>query len=63
MTILYMKNYMCVFSLLVLCSCANIVAPSGGPKDLTPPTLIQAIPPNQSINFKGNEITLVLSIT
>ena len=59
MKTLYMKNYIC-FVLLVVCTgCANIVAPSGGPKDVSPPKLIEAIPPNPSINFNKNKIILV----
>ena len=36
--------------------CANVVSPSGGPKDTIPPVVLQTIPVNQSTNFKGKEI-------
>ncbi len=39
-------------------SCANIVAPSGGPKDETPPKVAEATPPNESTRFTGNKITI-----
>ncbi len=39
-------------------SCAQIGAPTGGPRDSIPPVLINATPPNHSINFKGNRVTL-----
>jgi hypothetical protein len=38
--------------------CAQIVAPTGGPRDTLPPILVDANPPNGSVNFKGNRITL-----
>ena len=36
--------------------CANVVTPSGGPKDIVPPVVLQAIPENQSTNFQDKEI-------
>ncbi|MEP6926344.1 MAG: Ig-like domain-containing protein, partial [Ginsengibacter sp.] len=39
-------------------SCAQIVAPTGGPRDTLPPNLLNASPPNGTVNFKGNRITL-----
>ncbi len=39
-------------------SCAQIGAPTGGPRDTLPPVLVNADPPNHSTNFKGNRITL-----
>ncbi|MDX2306073.1 MAG: Ig-like domain-containing domain [Microscillaceae bacterium] len=38
--------------------CANRMAPTGGPKDSIPPLVIKAIPPHQSLNYKGNIIVL-----
>lgn len=38
--------------------CAQIAAPTGGPRDTIPPVLLEASPPNGSVNFKGNRITL-----
>ncbi|MEP6950679.1 MAG: Ig-like domain-containing protein, partial [Ginsengibacter sp.] len=38
--------------------CAQIVAPTGGPRDSIPPVLVNATPPNGTVNFKGNRITL-----
>lgn len=38
--------------------CAQIGAPTGGPKDTTAPILVKAVPDNRSINFKENKITL-----
>lgn len=41
---------------LYVLSCATIVAPSGGPKDVTPPKMISSQPKDLSTNFKGNKI-------
>jgi len=42
-------------------SCATIVPPSGGPKDITPPKLLGSQPVNFSTNFKGNKIVLTFN--
>jgi uncharacterized protein (DUF2141 family) len=39
-------------------SCANIVAPTGGVKDIVPPKVIRTEPDNISTYFKGNTIRL-----
>ena len=36
--------------------CANVVSPTGGPKDTVPPIVLEAIPENQSTNFQDKEI-------
>jgi uncharacterized protein (DUF2141 family) len=36
--------------------CAKIGAPTGGPKDITPPKYVGGEPENYSVNFKGNRI-------
>ncbi len=38
--------------------CANAVAPTGGPKDTTPPMVVQAVPENNSTNFVGKSIEI-----
>ena len=38
--------------------CANIIPPTGGPRDSTPPVLLQAIPRDSAINYQGNRILL-----
>ena len=37
------------------------MAPPGGPKDITPPELIETSPPDGSINYAGNQISLEFS--
>ena len=46
--------------LLLLASCAQIVTPSGGDKDITPPFAYDtaAVPPNFSPNFEGDKIVI-----
>lgn len=38
--------------------CAQPGTPGGGPKDITPPTVLAASPPNVSPNFTGNKFIL-----
>ena len=40
-----------------LCSCANVVAPTGGPKDINPPQLLEITPNNKIKNFDRLDIT------
>ena len=57
-----MKNYtrnIAVFVVaLLLVGCANVVTPSGGPKDQTPPVVLESSPANNSTDFKGRSIHL-----
>lgn len=39
--------------------CANIIPPSGGPRDSLPPLLISATPKDSMLNFTGKKIVLV----
>ncbi len=42
----------------LLASCANIIPPSGGPKDSLPPVLMASFPKDSTVNFTGKKITL-----
>jgi len=42
-------------------SCANIVSPTGGPKDITPPKVKTTEPPNYSAGFTGNKIRITFN--
>ena len=44
--------------MLSLIRCANIVSPTGGPKDIVPPVVLLATPENQSTNFQGKVINI-----
>jgi len=45
---------------MLLFSCARIVTPSGGPKDITPPKVVGEIPANGSVNFTEKKIKITL---
>jgi len=48
-----------ILSAIVVASCANRgVGPQGGPKDETPPVLLNEMPANGTTDFRGNIITL-----
>ncbi len=39
-------------------ACATIESPTGGPKDITPPIMLNSVPKNLSTNFKGERLIL-----
>ena len=43
---------------LLFINCANRGNPEGGPKDVTPPTIVKSVPENFSTNFMGKEIKI-----
>ena len=43
---------------ILMIRCANVVTPSGGPKDNKAPVVLEASPANNSTNFKGKSIHL-----
>ncbi|MGB1079937.1 MAG: Ig-like domain-containing protein, partial [Flavobacteriaceae bacterium] len=51
-----------VFVALLICSvfvqCARRGSPTGGPKDETPPVMLRAEPPQQSVQFKEDRIRI-----
>ncbi|MFT3949033.1 MAG: Ig-like domain-containing domain [Agriterribacter sp.] len=61
-----MKRILClvaivfVFYKLVVFTtgCAQIIPPTGGPRDSIPPVMLGAVPKDSSINFKGDKIVL-----
>jgi hypothetical protein len=46
------------FIALIVVSCAKIGTPTGGPKDVTPPKVVESTPPMNSVNFKGKKIEI-----
>ena len=50
------KYWLLIF---IVWACANPIPPTGGPKDLDPPVLIQTVPENKTLNFQGSEIELI----
>ncbi len=53
------KDYLYLLIITLFYSCARISSPEGGPKDLTPPILINSIPNDGQTNYQGNTILLV----
>jgi uncharacterized protein (DUF2141 family) len=48
-----------IVSLLALITgCANIITPSGGDKDTTPPKILELVPDNQSLNFTSKSFVI-----
>ncbi|MFT3702966.1 MAG: Ig-like domain-containing domain [Agriterribacter sp.] len=48
-----------LYKILFLTSgCAQIVPPTGGPRDSIPPVMLSAVPKDSMLNFKGNKIVL-----
>lgn len=49
--------YFCLIALL-LAGCAQVVAPTGGPKDEQPPRVVRVFPKDQTTHFNAPEITI-----
>ena len=47
-----------ILAALLLARCANVVAPTGGAKDVTPPKVRKAVPDNHCTSFEGNKVEL-----
>jgi hypothetical protein len=60
--ILKIKNIVFFFALFLTAflaqHCANAVAPTGGPKDTTPPVVVGTVPENHSTGFIGKKIEI-----
>lgn len=50
-------------AIFIFSSCANIVMPSGGEKDLSPPKLIASSPKNKNLQFKEKKISFYFDET
>lgn len=49
----------CSYILIVFATgCAQIIPPTGGPRDSIPPVMLSATPKDSTLNFKGNKIVL-----
>jgi hypothetical protein len=55
------KTIVLLFAVLQWYSCATVVAPTGGPKDVTPPKVLKSLPGNFSTGFKSKTIVLYFS--
>ena len=52
------KSTLVAVTLMAILGCAQIGRPKGGPKDITPPKIIEMFPKNNSTHFKGNSFTV-----
>lgn len=48
----------CLISAFLMQRCANVVAPTGGPKDEMPPVVVATTPENRSVNFNSKRIDI-----
>ncbi|MCF8464547.1 MAG: Ig-like domain-containing protein [Flavobacteriales bacterium] len=53
-----MRKLLLPISILLLFGCAQQVAPTGGPKDETPPKILSETPANLSTDFNSNQIVI-----
>jgi len=54
-------HYFLLILVMVLAACANIVTPTGGDKDITPPAVVISEPLNRTINFTSSSIRISFS--
>lgn len=47
-----------ILAMVFLTQCANMVTPTGGPKDTRPPVVMKAVPENHSAMFDGKKIEI-----
>ena len=47
-----------LISLISDSGCANIIPPTGGPKDSLPPVLVNSVPKDSTTNFNAQKIVL-----
>jgi len=55
---LFASILLLLVSIFTIIGCANIVKPQGGPRDVTPPVLLKATPPNMTRHFNAKIIQL-----
>ena len=51
--------FLILINIFLIYGCANIVAPTGGSRDITPPKPESFEPANKSINFKEKKIKII----
>jgi uncharacterized protein (DUF2141 family) len=53
-----LKNVLILVLVFFICACANVVAPTGGEKDESPPVVLRSDPPNYSVNYSGENVRI-----
>lgn len=54
-------SYFIILLLVIISACATVVRPTGGPKDLSPPLVVDFKPANGSMNMKEDKIVIKFS--
>lgn len=54
----YVSTFVYLLISTLIYSCAQVVAPGGGEKDITPPKVVRYIPDSASLNFKSKSIVV-----
>jgi len=57
-SLFFVKISLVIVLIFAVFGCANQVRPQGGPKDVTPPVLLKATPPNNTRHFNAKTIRL-----
>ncbi len=57
----YTRFYISVTIIFVVWGCAKVSAPSGGPRDKTPPVVVNSIPENGTRNFTGKKLVITFN--
>lgn len=57
-TLMLNRLFLFITLLTLLCGCAKVVTPVGGPKDTTPPKLLKEQPENANVNFQDGQIKI-----
>jgi hypothetical protein len=56
-----LRIFSALVSLLLLSSCANQLSPPGGEVDKTPPKILESVPKDRTVNFKGKSFEITFS--
>ncbi len=59
--ILFIKFIFILLKVFIFVSCAAVMSPPGGEKDIIPPVLIKTVPTNRATNYKEDVVELVFS--
>ena len=55
------NGFIVILGIVIIGSCAKVGSPSGGPRDVDPPVVLESYPPNGTTNFHGNEFIITFN--
>ena len=55
---IFLRSLVTLLTGILLWTCANVMAPTGGPRDEDPPVVLRSTPPNYSPNYTGEQIRI-----